>query len=111
MYVSLSTCGFQHPPGIENEFRYRYLSILLIRSFGLRVKVLVFNITFINISVISRRSVLLIEDTGVPEVNHRPVASHWQNFKTPCKTLTLLYISQSLSQCRVFPCNHFILRF
>jgi hypothetical protein len=68
MYVSLSTCGFQHPPGIENEFRYRYLSILLIRSFGLRVKVLVFNITFINISVISRRSVLLIEDTGVPEV-------------------------------------------
>jgi hypothetical protein len=35
------------------------------------------------------------EDTGVPEVNHRPVASHWQNFKAPCKTLTLLYISQS----------------
>jgi hypothetical protein len=29
-----------------------------------------------NISVISRRSVLLVEETGE---HHRPVASHWQN--------------------------------
>ena len=36
---------------------------------------MVFNATFNNISVISWRSVLLVEETGVP---HRPVASHWQ---------------------------------
>ena len=31
-----------------------------------------------NISVISWRSVLLVEKTGVPWENHWPVASHWQ---------------------------------
>jgi hypothetical protein len=39
---------------------------------------MVFNTTFNNISVISWRSVLLVEETGVPEENHRPAASHWQ---------------------------------
>ena len=39
---------------------------------------MVFNATFNNISVISWRSVLLLEETGVPWENHRPVASHWQ---------------------------------
>jgi hypothetical protein len=29
-----------------------------------------------NISVISWQSVLLVEETGVPRENHRPVASH-----------------------------------
>jgi len=33
----------------------------------------VFNITFKNISVISWRSVLLVEETGLPGENHRPV--------------------------------------
>jgi uncharacterized lipoprotein YajG len=36
---------------------------------------MVFNATFNNISVISWRSVLLVEETG-PGENHRPVASH-----------------------------------
>jgi len=37
------------------------------------------NATFNNISVISWRSdFLLVEETGVPGENHRPVASHWQ---------------------------------
>jgi len=41
------------------------------------VKVMVFNPTFNNISVnILWRSVLLVEETGVPEENHRPAASH-----------------------------------
>jgi len=35
-----------------------------------------FNTTFNNISVISWQSVLLVEETGVPGENHRPVASH-----------------------------------
>jgi hypothetical protein len=39
---------------------------------------MVFSITLNNISVISWRSVLLMEETGVPGENHRPVASHWQ---------------------------------
>jgi hypothetical protein len=36
------------------------------------------NATFNNISVISWRSVLLVDETGVPGENHRPVTSHWQ---------------------------------
>jgi hypothetical protein len=37
-----------------------------------------FNATFNNISVIWWRSVLLVEETGVPQENHRPTTSHWQ---------------------------------
>ena len=36
--------------------------------------VMVFN----NISVLSWRSVLLVEETGVPGENHQPVVSHRQ---------------------------------
>ena len=51
---------------------------------------MVFNTTFNNISVISCQSVLLVEETGVPGENPRPVASHWQILSdnvvssTPC---------------------------
>jgi hypothetical protein len=34
--------------------------------------------TFNNISAISWQLVLLVEETGVPRENHRPVTSHWQ---------------------------------
>ena len=34
------------------------------------------NAIFKNISVISWRYVLLVEETGIPGENHRPVASH-----------------------------------
>ena len=37
---------------------------------------MVFNATFNNISVLSWRSVLLVEETEGPGENHRPVASH-----------------------------------
>jgi hypothetical protein len=40
--------------------------------------VIVFNATFNNISVISWRSVLLVEETEVPGENHWSTASHWQ---------------------------------
>ena len=43
-----------------------------------RVRVMVFNTTFNNISVISWWSVFLVEETRVPRENHRPVANHWQ---------------------------------
>jgi len=39
---------------------------------------MVFNATFNNISAISWRLVLSVEETGVPGENHRPVASYWQ---------------------------------
>jgi len=39
---------------------------------------MVFNATFNNISVISWRLVLLVEETGGSGDNHRPFASHWQ---------------------------------
>ena len=51
---------------------------LLCLLFIFRVRGVVFNATFNNISVISWRSVLWVEETGVPEENHRPVASHLQ---------------------------------
>jgi len=42
------------------------------------VVVVVFNATFNNISVISWRSVILVEETGGLGENHWLVASHWQ---------------------------------
>jgi hypothetical protein len=43
---------------------------------GLKFAFMVFQATFNNISVISWRSVLLVEETGVPRENHQPAASH-----------------------------------
>jgi len=39
---------------------------------------MMFNATFNNISVMSWRSVLLMEETGVLGEIHRHVASHWK---------------------------------
>jgi hypothetical protein len=39
-------------------------------------RVMVFNATFNNISVISWERVLLVEETCLPGENHRPVASN-----------------------------------
>ena len=44
---------------------YRYLILILIHM-RVRIRVMVFNATIHNISVISWRSVLLVEETGVP---------------------------------------------
>jgi hypothetical protein len=52
---------------------YKYTQL----TFGL-VQFMVFNATLSNISVISWRSDLLAEETGVPAENHRPVPSHLQ---------------------------------
>ena len=43
-----------------------------------RTRVMVLSTNFNNISVISWRSVLLVEETGVHGKNHRPAASHLQ---------------------------------
>ena len=54
----------------RSQLHVQYL--LMIR--GDIVRVMVFKSTFNNISVISWQSVLLVEETGVPRENHRPVA-------------------------------------
>ena len=41
-----------------------------------RVMVMVLNATSNNVSIISWRSVLLVEETEIPGENHRPAASH-----------------------------------
>jgi hypothetical protein len=38
---------------------------------------IVFNTTFRNISAISWRPVLVVEEAGVPGENHQPWASNW----------------------------------
>ena len=51
----------------NNHFRSAFDLILFI----------VFNATFSNISTISCRPVLVVEEAGVPEENHRPWESNW----------------------------------
>jgi hypothetical protein len=40
------------------------------------VRVMVFNVTFNNISVISWQSILLVKETEVLGENHQPVTNH-----------------------------------
>ena len=53
-----------------------FLIIIILPSQIARRGVMVFNATFNNISIISWRSVLLVEETGVAGKNHRPAANH-----------------------------------
>jgi hypothetical protein len=50
--------------------------VALVPIWNIRVRVVVFNAIFNNISVISWQSVVLVEETRVPGENKRPVASH-----------------------------------
>jgi hypothetical protein len=59
---------------------------------------MVFNATFNNISVISWRSVLLMEETGVPGENHRPSASHRQTLAHNVVSSTSRHERDSTSQ-------------
>ena len=52
------------------------------------IRVMVFNATFNNISVMTWWSVLLVEETGVPGENHQPAASH-------CQTLSHKVVSST----------------
>jgi hypothetical protein len=56
---------------------YLPFTVITISNWGL-VWFMVFNATLCNISVISCRSFLLVEETGIPGENHYPVARHWQ---------------------------------
>ena len=66
--------------------------------FRLWLWVMVFNITFNNISVVSWLSVLLGEETRVPVENHQPIASHWQILSHNVVSSTLCHEQGSNSQ-------------
>ena len=71
---------------------YTMYDVMHYKLRGVSVMVMVFSATFNKTSVISWRSVLLVEETGVPGENHRPVSSHWHTIShngvpissTPC---------------------------
>jgi len=53
---------------------------------------MVFSATFNNISVISWLSFLLVDETGKPRENHRPVTSHRQTLSHNAAHLGLIEI-------------------
>ena len=59
---------------------------------------MVFSTIFNNILVISWQSVLLVEETGVPGENPRPVVSHWQILSHNIVSSTLRHQRGSNSQ-------------
>ena len=71
---------------LNMNWNHMYLWCLLF------ICLMVFNATFNNISVISWRSVLLVEETRGPRENHRPVPSHWQTLSHNVVHLDLIEI-------------------
>jgi hypothetical protein len=59
---------------------------------NLRLFLVWFIAIFNNISVFSLRTVLLVEEIGVPGENHRHTASHWQSCKA-CETSTDIHVA------------------
>jgi hypothetical protein len=88
-----------------NTSAHRFLSMYILRrksqdqGFWTKIMVMVSNATFSNISAISWLWGLLMEETGVPGENHRPVPRHWQ-------TLSHIAISSThhLSRIRTDNC-------
>ena len=62
--------------GIKKDINLQTLMELKIGFICLRVRVMVSNAIFSNISVISLQLVLLVEETRVFGENHQPAASH-----------------------------------
>jgi hypothetical protein len=59
------------------------------------------NTTFNNISVLSRQSVLLVEETGVSGENHWPIASHRQSLSHNVVLTPLAFLMGIL---KIFAC-------
>jgi hypothetical protein len=62
--------------------------------------IMVINATYNNISVISWRSVLLVEETGPPGENHRPTVSHSQTLSHTVVSSTPRHERDSNSQLK-----------
>jgi hypothetical protein len=71
-----------HYVNLQYAFNYKLQYNIFNQNTGILLEWLawfgfmVFNATFNNISVISWRLVLLVEETGGPGENNRPAASH-----------------------------------
>jgi hypothetical protein len=52
----------------------------------------VLNATFSNISAISWRPVLVVEEAGVPGENHRPWACNWQTLSLAAASRVHLFL-------------------
>ena len=85
-------------PPLKNFQIYIEIAIEELFSLLQEVRVLVFNATFNNISVIPWRSVLLVEEIEVTGENHRPAASHWQTLWHNVVSSTPRYEGDSLLQ-------------
>jgi hypothetical protein len=64
-----------------------FIDLITGLKLGWFVCLIVFKATFNNISVIWWLSVLLVEETGGPGENHRPVARHGQTLLQCCTSL------------------------
>jgi len=53
---------------------------------------IVSNVTFSNISAISWRLVLVVEEAGVPGENHRPWASNWYTLSLAAASRVHLFV-------------------
>jgi len=62
------------------------------------IRVVVFNATFNNISVILWRPVLFVNETEVPEENRRHAVSHWQTLWHSVVSSTSGHVRDSNSQ-------------
>jgi hypothetical protein len=58
--------------------KYLELVLFLLLKIDLWVRVIVFNSTFNNISILSWQSVLLVEENGVHREKHGSATNHWQ---------------------------------
>ena len=76
----------------------KVLIVLIIVWFVLllTVVVMMLNTTFNDISIISWRLVLLVEETGIPGENHWPAVSDWQTVSHNVASMTLLTVSDYL---------------
>ena len=65
-------CGFRGLNHMYWSLSYTF------NAYNKEYRDIVFKSTFNNISAISWRLVVLVEETGVPGESHWPTASHWQ---------------------------------
>ena len=89
--TSTWSVGKQHRKHALSESKIDILAIIVISK--REVWAVVFNATFNNISTISWRSVLLVEETGVPRENRRTVASHWQTLSHNVVSIYLIVVN------------------
>jgi hypothetical protein len=61
---------------VDSNFKNTVWLLLTVNLVMTWVRFIVLNATFNNISAITWRSVLMVEETGVPRENHRPAARH-----------------------------------